>query len=50
MAMSTLDNGRIGVAAQAVGIIQAALDESIRYDAKERCSFGKPIAATQAIQ
>lgn len=49
IAMSTLDNGRIGVAAQAVGIAQAAMDESIRYS-KERIQFGRPISANQAIQ
>ena len=47
--MSTLDNGRIGVAAQACGIIQACLEESIRYS-KERVQFRKPISAQQAIQ
>lgn len=49
IAMVTLDGGRIGIAAQALGIAQAALDESIRY-AKERVQFGKPIASLQAIQ
>jgi butyryl-CoA dehydrogenase len=49
IAMKTLDRGRIGIAAQAVGIAQAALDASIAY-AKERVQFGKPIAAFQAIQ
>lgn len=49
IAMQTLDNGRIGVAAQAVGIAQAALDESIKYS-KQRIQFGKPISANQAIQ
>lgn len=49
IAMMTLDGGRIGIAAQALGIAQAALDESIRY-AKERKQFGKPISAFQAIQ
>ena len=47
--MQTLDDGRIEVASQAVGIAQAALDESIKY-AKERVQFGKPISAQQAIQ
>ena len=42
------DHGRIGIAAQAVGILQAALDESIRYS-KERVQFGQPIARNQAI-
>jgi len=45
----TLDGGRIGIAAQALGIAQAALDESISYS-KERVQFGKPIASLQAIQ
>jgi len=49
VAMMTLDGGRIGIAAQALGIAQAALDESVKW-AKERQQFGKPIAANQAIQ
>jgi len=49
IAMETLNGGRIGIAAQAVGIAAAALDESVKY-AKERCQFGKPIARLQAIQ
>ncbi len=49
IAMMSLDGGRIGIAAQALGISQAALDESIRYS-KERVQFGKPIANLQAIQ
>jgi alkylation response protein AidB-like acyl-CoA dehydrogenase len=49
IALATLDVGRIGIGAQALGIAQAALDESIKY-AKERKQFGKPIAAFQAIQ
>jgi alkylation response protein AidB-like acyl-CoA dehydrogenase len=48
IALSTLDGGRIGIAAQAVGIAQAALDLAAGY-AKERNAFGKPIAAFQAI-
>ncbi len=48
-AMQTLDGGRIGVAAQALGIAQGALEESIKF-AKERVQFGKPIATKQAIQ
>ena len=48
MAMACLDGGRIGVAAQALGIAQAALDHSIKYS-KERVQFGKPIASNQAI-
>ncbi|WP_005033837.1 acyl-CoA dehydrogenase [Holophaga foetida] len=46
--MQTLDVGRIGCAAQALGIAQAALEHSIKY-AKERCQFGKPIAANQGV-
>jgi butyryl-CoA dehydrogenase len=49
IAMQTLDGGRIGVAAQALGIAQAALDAAVAY-AKERIQFGKPLAALQAIQ
>ncbi|HPQ69898.1 MAG TPA: acyl-CoA dehydrogenase [bacterium] len=49
IALSTLDGGRIGIAAQAVGIAQAALDEAVKYS-KERVQFGKPIAKLQAIQ
>ena len=49
IAMQTLDGGRIGIAAQALGIAQAALDASVAY-AKERVQFGKPIATLQAIQ
>ncbi len=49
IAMVTLDAGRIGIAAQAVGIAQGALDISIRY-AQERVAFDKPIASFQAIQ
>ena len=49
IALSTLDGGRIGIAAQAVGIAQAALDESIEYS-KQRQQFGKPIAQFQGIQ
>ncbi len=48
IAMTTLDGGRIGVAAQALGIAQAALDHAAKY-AKERVQFGKPIAANQAV-
>jgi len=47
--MNGFDLGRIGIAAQSVGITQAALDESIRYS-KERVQFGKPISRHQAIQ
>lgn len=49
VAMSTLDAGRIGIAAQGLGIAQASLDCSIKY-AKERMSFGKPISTLYAIQ
>ncbi|HKQ33655.1 MAG TPA: acyl-CoA dehydrogenase [Thermodesulfobacteriota bacterium] len=49
IAMSTLDGGRIGVAAQAVGIARAALEESVRYS-KERKAFGKPISNFQGLQ
>ena len=49
IALSTLDGGRIGIAAQAVGIAQTALDESIEYS-KQRQQFGRPIAKFQAIQ
>ena len=49
IAMATLDGGRIGIASQAVGIAQRALDESIQY-VKEREQFGRPIAKFQAVQ
>jgi len=49
VAMQSLDGGRIGVAAQALGIAQAALDASVRY-ARQRIQFGKPISEFQAIQ
>jgi alkylation response protein AidB-like acyl-CoA dehydrogenase len=49
IALSTLDGGRIGIAAQAVGIAQAALDVAVAY-AQERRTFGKPIGGHQAIQ
>ncbi len=48
MAMAGFDHGRIGIAAQSVGMLQAALGESIRYS-KERVQFGNPIARQQAI-
>ncbi|MGE1062076.1 acyl-CoA dehydrogenase [Megasphaera paucivorans] len=48
IAMTGLDGGRIGVAAQALGIGQAALEAAIKYS-KEREQFGKPICANQAI-
>ena len=49
IALSTLDGGRIGIGAQAVGIAQACLDESIEYS-KQRQQFGRPISKFQAIQ
>ena len=49
IALSTLDGGRIGIAAQAVGIAQAALELATGY-AKQRTAFGGPIARFQAIQ
>jgi alkylation response protein AidB-like acyl-CoA dehydrogenase len=49
IALSTLDGGRIGIAAQAVGIAQAALDVATVY-AKERHAFGRPIGGFGAIQ
>jgi len=49
LALAALDSGRIGIAAQSVGIAQAALDESIEYS-KQRQQFGRPIAKFQAIQ
>ncbi len=48
-AMQSLDNGRLGVAAQAVGIARAALEYSVRY-AAERRQFGHPIKEFEAIQ
>lgn len=48
-AMNTLNGGRIGIAAQALGIAQASLEAAIKYS-KERKAFGKPIAELQAIQ
>ena len=49
VAMSTLDGGRIGIAAQALGIARAAFEEAVRYSG-ERKTFGKPIREHQAIQ
>lgn len=49
IAMKTLDGGRIGIAAQALGIAQGALDETISY-VKERKQFGRPISAFQNTQ
>jgi len=47
--LKTLDGGRISIAAISVGIAQAAMETAVRY-AKERQTFGKPIARRQAIQ
>jgi alkylation response protein AidB-like acyl-CoA dehydrogenase len=49
IALSALDGGRIGIAAQAVGLAQGALDESVKF-ARARKAFGKSIAEFQAIQ
>ncbi len=49
IAMSVLDAGRIGIAAQAVGLARAAYDAAVSY-AKERKSFGQPIGSFQMIQ
>ena len=49
IALSALDGGRIGIAAQAVGLAQGALEESVKY-AKQRRAFGKNIGEFQAIQ
>ena len=49
IALSTLDSGRIGIAALAVGLAQGALDASVKY-AKQRRAFGKTISEFQAIQ
>ena len=49
VAMSTLDGGRIGIAAQAVGIAQAAFEEALAYS-QQREQFGKPLSSFQAIQ
>lgn len=48
IAMTTLDGGRIGVAAQSLGLAQGALDEAVRYS-KQRVQFGKPISSFQGI-
>ncbi|WPC44234.1 acyl-CoA dehydrogenase family protein [Clostridium sp. JS66] len=48
IAMSTLDGGRIGIAAQALGIAQGAYENALEYS-KERIQFGKPICRQQAI-
>lgn len=47
--LSTLDSGRVGIGALAVGLAQAAYEEALKY-AQERETFGKPIAHHQAIQ
>jgi alkylation response protein AidB-like acyl-CoA dehydrogenase len=49
VALSTLDGGRIGIAAQAIGIAQGAFEAALKYS-KERLAFGHPIAEFQAIQ
>jgi butyryl-CoA dehydrogenase len=49
IAVSALDGGRIGIAAQAVGLAQGALEETVKY-AKQRKAFGKNISEFQAIQ
>lgn len=49
IAMNTLDGGRIGIAAQALGIAQGAMDECIKY-MKQRVQFGKPLSAFQGLQ
>lgn len=48
IAMATLDGGRIGIAAQALGIAQGAYEDALTY-AKEREQFGAPIAVNQGI-
>ncbi len=49
IALAALDGGRIGIGAQAVGVMTAALEASVRY-ARDRQAFGKPLAGHQAIQ
>ncbi|BBE29882.1 butyryl-CoA dehydrogenase [Tepiditoga spiralis] len=49
IAMQTLDGGRIGIAAQALGIAQGAFDETVKY-IKQREQFGRPIAKFQGVQ
>ena len=49
IAMSTLDGGRIGIAAQALGIARAAFEKAVAYS-QERKAFGEPLAKKQAIQ
>ncbi|MCT4479658.1 acyl-CoA dehydrogenase [Bacillus sp. BA3] len=48
IAMANLDAGRIGIAAQALGIAEGAMEHAVKY-AKDRVQFGKPIAAQQGI-
>ena len=49
IAIETLNEGRIGIGAQMVGLAQGALDHTIRY-VKERAQFGRPIADFQGVQ
>ena len=49
IAMKTLDGGRIGIAAQALGLAEGALEEAAKY-MKERKQFGKPLSAFQGLQ
>ena len=49
VAMTTLDDGRIGIAAQALGLAEGALEETIKY-VKERKQFGRPLAKFQNTQ
>jgi len=49
IAMGTLDGGRIGIAAQAVGLARASLEASLRYS-QQRTAFGKPISNLQGLQ
>jgi butyryl-CoA dehydrogenase len=49
IALSLLDNGRVGIAAQSLGIAQAAFDEALKYS-KERKQFGQTLSSFQAIQ
>jgi hypothetical protein len=49
VAMTAVERGRLGVAARAVGVVQACLDDSVAY-AKEREAFGQPIAGFQIVQ
>jgi alkylation response protein AidB-like acyl-CoA dehydrogenase len=49
IALGALDTGRIGVAAQALGVMCAAFEESVRY-AQQRHAFGGPLSKIQAVQ